>query len=64
MTGDITRELPLGRTTVNQHLSELKDAGLIKGEITGSRVKYCLNTSKIEELNERFKKMIFQLDGC
>ena len=64
MTGDITRELPLSRTTVNQHLAELRDAELIRGEISGVKVNYCLNTRKISELNDRFKKMINQLDCC
>ena len=64
MTGDISRELPLSRTTVNQHLTELKEADLIKGEISGVKVNYCLNTKKLTELNERFKKFISNLDCC
>ncbi len=43
MTGDISNELPLSRTTVNQHLKELKDLNMIKGEIEGVKVNYCLN---------------------
>jgi len=50
ITGDISDELPLGRTTVNQHIKELKALGLIKGEIDGVKTKYCLNVEKIEEL--------------
>lgn len=50
ITGDISDELPLGRTTVNQHLKELKNAGLIQGHIEGAKTKYCLNPSKIKEL--------------
>jgi DNA-binding transcriptional ArsR family regulator len=69
MTGDITREIPLGRTTVNQHLAELKDAGLIKGEISGTKVKYCIDTRRVSELKERFADFIDQLEetgepGC
>ena len=64
MTGDITRELPLSRTTVNQHLAELRDTELIRGEISGVKVNYCLNTGKLSELNDRFKKMMNQLDCC
>lgn len=64
MTGDITNELPLGRTTVNQHLAELKDAGLIKGEISGVKVKYCLDDRKISELKERFGDFMAQLECC
>ena len=57
ITGDITDEVPLGRTTVNQHLKELKKAGLIQGTINGSRTNYCLNGSRIAE----FKEMILKL---
>lgn len=51
ITGDISDEIPLGRTTVNQHLKELKDAGLIQGHIEGVRTKYCLNPEKMKNLN-------------
>jgi DNA-binding transcriptional ArsR family regulator len=64
MTGDISDELPLGRTTVNQHLAELKETGLIKGEISGVKVNYCLNTEKLRELNHRFNKIISNLGCC
>jgi ArsR family transcriptional regulator len=50
ITGDLADELPLGRTTVNQHLKELKDAGLIVGTIEGVKTCYCLNQEKIKEL--------------
>lgn len=52
MTGDIAEVLPLGRTTVNQHLKELKDAGLIKGAVEGVRTNYCLNPPGIETLRK------------
>jgi ArsR family transcriptional regulator, arsenate/arsenite/antimonite-responsive transcriptional repressor len=52
ITGDIADELPLGRTTVNQHLNELKDAGLITGTIDGAKTCYCLNLEKIKELKK------------
>jgi len=41
--GDIVEELPLSQSTVSQHLKELKEAGLIKGEIEGSKVCYCID---------------------
>ena len=66
ITGDISHILPLSRTTVNQHLYELKKAGLIKGEIEGVKTKYCLNPSKIKELkklNESFFSTIEILDN-
>jgi len=51
ISGDISDELPLSRTTVNQHLKELKDAGLIKGHIEGVKMKYCLDGEKVKEMN-------------
>jgi DNA-binding transcriptional ArsR family regulator len=50
ITGDISDELPLSRTTVNQHLTELKKAGLIQGTVEGVKVNYCLNPNKIKEM--------------
>lgn len=41
--GDINEELPIAKATVSQHLKELKDAGLIQGEIEAPKVKYCIN---------------------
>jgi DNA-binding transcriptional ArsR family regulator len=43
MCGDIVEELPLSQSTVSQHLKELKEAGLIKGEIEGAKVCYCID---------------------
>lgn len=42
ITGDISDFLPLSRTTVSQHLKELKKAGFIHGEIDGLKVNYCI----------------------
>lgn len=41
--GDIVDELPLSQSTVSQHLKELKAAGLIKGDIEGVKVCYCID---------------------
>ncbi|WP_308777992.1 metalloregulator ArsR/SmtB family transcription factor [uncultured Bacteroides sp.] len=41
--GDIHEELPIAKATVSQHLKELKEAGLIQGEIEAPKVKYCIN---------------------
>lgn len=48
--GDIVNELPLAQPTVSQHLKELKNAGLIKGEIEGNRICYCIDESAFEKL--------------
>jgi len=50
--GDITEVIPLGRTTINQHLMELKKAGLIQGIVNGSKTNYCLNPERIQLLNK------------
>lgn len=42
IVGDIVDELPLAQSTVSQHLKQLKEAGLIRGEIDGPRVCYCV----------------------
>lgn len=41
--GDIVDELPLSQSTVSQHLKELKEAGIIKGSISGNSVCYCID---------------------
>jgi DNA-binding transcriptional ArsR family regulator len=58
ITGDFADELPLSRTTVNQHLKELKDAGLIVGTIDGVKTCYCLNLAKMKEL-KRLSEVFF-----
>jgi DNA-binding transcriptional ArsR family regulator len=50
ISGDISEELPLSRTTVNQHLKELKDAGLIRGHVEGVKMNYCLDGEKVKEM--------------
>ena len=52
ITGDISEELPLSRTTVNQHLAELKKAGLIQGHVSGKHTNYCLDPEKIRTLKK------------
>lgn len=47
--GDIHEELPIAKATVSQHLKELKEAGLIQGEIETPKVKYCINRKNWEE---------------
>jgi len=54
ISGDISDNLPLSRTTVSQHLTELKKLGLIHGEIDGIKVNYCLCSSSIGEYLNKF----------
>jgi ArsR family transcriptional regulator, arsenate/arsenite/antimonite-responsive transcriptional repressor len=46
--GDMAEELPIAKSTLSQHLNELKDAGLIQGDITPPTVKYCINSENWE----------------
>lgn len=48
--GDIVEELPLAQSTVSQHLKILKDAGLIRGEVDGPRVDYCVEPRTLRRL--------------
>lgn len=47
ISGDISDFLPLSRTTVSQHLKELRDIGLIHGEIDGLKINYCLCSTEL-----------------
>jgi DNA-binding transcriptional ArsR family regulator len=49
--GDIVEELPLSQSTVSQHLKELKEAGLIKGDIDGVSVCYCIDEREWKKAN-------------
>jgi predicted transcriptional regulator len=42
-TGDLVDEFPLAQSTISQHLKELKNAGLIQGELTPPKIKYCIH---------------------
>lgn len=57
-SGDLTDELPIAKSTLSQHLKELKDAGLIQGEIETPKVKYCINKENWEEAQVLFKKYL------
>lgn len=55
-SSDLTEELPIAKSTLSQHLKELKDAGLIQGEIELPRIKYCINRKAWEEAKSLFKE--------
>lgn len=60
--GDIVNELPLAQPTVSQHLRELKNAGIIKGNIEGNAICYCIDEVKIAQLKGYFENMLSVLD--
>ena len=57
-SGDLSEILPIAKSTLSQHLKELKDAGLIQGTIERPRIKYCLNQYNWEEARELFRKFL------
>jgi len=66
--GDIVEELPLSQSTVSQHLKELKEAGLIKGDIDGVKVCYCIDETEWEIaknlLSEIFSSFHLSTNKC
>jgi len=57
-SGDLTEILPIAKSTLSQHLKELRDAGLIQGEIEAPRIKYCLNRENWNEAKELFEQFM------
>ena len=53
-SGDLVEELPVGRSTLSQHLKELKYAGLIQGEINPPYIKYCINRENWEKAKKLY----------
>jgi ArsR family transcriptional regulator, arsenate/arsenite/antimonite-responsive transcriptional repressor len=61
ISGDISDYLPLSRSTVSQHLKELKELGLIHGEIDGLKVNYCLCNSNILTYKAMFEEFFKEI---
>ncbi|WP_423130139.1 ArsR/SmtB family transcription factor [Gaoshiqia sp. Z1-71] len=57
-SGDLSDVLPIAKSTLSQHLKELKEAGLIQGEIEAPKVKYCINRENWAKAQELFKKFL------
>ncbi|MBE8715283.1 ArsR/SmtB family transcription factor [Sphingobacterium hungaricum] len=55
---DIVNELPLAQPTVSQHLKELKSAGLIKGNMEGNAICYCINEETFDVVKNYFNNVI------
>ena len=60
-SGDMAEELPIARSTLSEHLKELKKAGLIQGEINPPFIKYCINHENWEEA-KRSMEMFFKAE--
>lgn len=57
-SGDLSEQLPIAKSTLSQHLKELKNAGLIQGEIEAPKIKYCLNRQNWEIARKLYKDFI------
>jgi DNA-binding transcriptional ArsR family regulator len=64
ISGDISEEIPLSRSTVNQHLDELKKVGLIQGHTSGVKVNYCLNPEGINKLKTFITDFLNEVNYC
>jgi DNA-binding transcriptional ArsR family regulator len=60
--GDIVNELPLAQPTISQHLKELKNAGLIKGNVEGNSVCYCIDEKAVAKLKNYFDNVSLKLE--
>ena len=58
--GDIAEVLNIAKPTVSQHLKELREAGLIQGEVLAPKVRYCVNCDVWEEAKGLFSKFFEQ----
>lgn len=56
-SGDMAEVLPIARSTLSDHLKELKNAGLIQGEINPPYIRYCINPENWEEAKHLFAKL-------
>lgn len=59
--GDIVDELPLAQASVSRHLKVLKEVGLIRGEIDGPRICYCLDPDAIDALRQQMTDFLADL---
>ncbi len=57
-SGDLVEELPIGRSTLSQHLKELKHAGLIQGETEPPFIKYCIHRENWEKARSAFLQFL------
>jgi len=64
ISGDISDNIPLSRSTVSQHLKELRDIGLIHGEIEGLKINYCLCGNKVKDYKKIVAGFLKMLDDC
>lgn len=69
INGDLVQELGLAQATISQHLRELKEIGIIQGSIEGTKINYCINPKRWNEIKSRLMTFFELLetpdsDGC
>lgn len=57
-SGDLSDDLPIAKSTLSQHLKELKEVGLIKGEIEAPKIRYCINRENWKEAQMLFDELL------
>lgn len=57
-SGNLTEDIPVAKSTLSQHLKELKEAGLIQGEIETPKIKYCINKENWGVAKYLFKDLL------
>lgn len=60
--GDIVHELPLAQPTISQHLKELKNAGIINGNVDGNSICYCVDEKTIEKFQNYLSNISSRLN--
>lgn len=59
-SGDLSEDLPIAKSTLSQHLKELKNAGLIQGETEAPKIKYCINQENWEMARQLFQNILLK----
>ncbi len=59
ITNDLVGETGLAQATISQHLKVLKEAGVIKGEISGTSICYCIHNDNWRELRESLNDLFY-----
>jgi len=68
-TGDLVEVFPLAQSTISQHLKELKNVGLIQGELESPKIKYCIHQGNWDKAKLLFEdlfksKKLIKIDRC
>jgi len=62
-SGDLAEDLPIARSTLSQHLKELKESGLIQGNIEYPKIRYCIDRDNFEEAKSLMEKLFHNESG-